>query len=352
MNVSRASIAAIVVALLAIAAIGAAVWRLESATRGVTITRGMVGTVPITVFRPDRRDAAAPPVVVAHGFAGSQPLMHPLAVTLARNGYVAVTFDFPGHGRSPVPMPGGFDDDDARQTRAAGRARCGRGARARRVLDRRTLCGARPLDGLGLHRAPCAGARCGAGDGRGVGLRTDDPCRYAAGPAAQPARRRRRPGTAGAEGRGAAHDRAGGCERGACRRDFGTIRRRHGAARGVRRRRRAHRRAVCRRHAGRIGRVARRRVRTPRRRRAVPRHARSLARPAARGRRRAGVAAVAAAAARRPSRTSGDHAPRLLDRGDRARRSPCRCCCVRCRRASCRCCSPTISSCTSASTGC
>ncbi|MGD5403808.1 alpha/beta fold hydrolase, partial [Xanthomonas citri pv. citri] len=32
--------------------------------------------------------------------------MHPFAETLARNGYVAVTFDFLGHGRNPVPMHG------------------------------------------------------------------------------------------------------------------------------------------------------------------------------------------------------------------------------------------------------
>ncbi len=53
-------------------------------------------------------------VVVAHGFAGSQQLMLPFAVTLARNGYIAVTFDFPGHGRNPQPLLGGLADDDTR----------------------------------------------------------------------------------------------------------------------------------------------------------------------------------------------------------------------------------------------
>jgi Serine aminopeptidase, S33 len=53
-------------------------------------------------------------VVIAHGFAGSQQLMQPFAVSLARNGYVAVTFDFPGHGRNAAPLGGGLADDDAR----------------------------------------------------------------------------------------------------------------------------------------------------------------------------------------------------------------------------------------------
>ncbi|MEQ8663809.1 MAG: alpha/beta hydrolase [Gammaproteobacteria bacterium] len=49
-------------------------------------------------------------VLIAHGFAGSQQLMQPLALTLARNGFVAVTFDFPGHGRNPAPLRGGLED--------------------------------------------------------------------------------------------------------------------------------------------------------------------------------------------------------------------------------------------------
>ena len=47
-------------------------------------------------------------VVIAHGFAGSQQLMQPFAITLARNGYVALTFDFPGHGQNPALLPGGL----------------------------------------------------------------------------------------------------------------------------------------------------------------------------------------------------------------------------------------------------
>ena len=45
-------------------------------------------------------------MVIAHGFAGSGALMQSFALTFARNGYVAVTFDFPGHGRNPAPLTG------------------------------------------------------------------------------------------------------------------------------------------------------------------------------------------------------------------------------------------------------
>ena len=45
-------------------------------------------------------------VVIAHGFAGSQQLMQPFAATLARNGFIAVTFDCLGHGHNPQPLTG------------------------------------------------------------------------------------------------------------------------------------------------------------------------------------------------------------------------------------------------------
>ena len=64
---------------------------------------------PVTVFRQPSA-TRAPVVVIAHGFAGSQQLMQPFAQTLARNGYIAVTFDFTGHGRNPVTMVGDVDE--------------------------------------------------------------------------------------------------------------------------------------------------------------------------------------------------------------------------------------------------
>lgn len=85
--------------------IALALVRLEGMRSGIDIRTSTVGTTPVTVYRlPDA--APAPAVVIAHGFAGSRQLMEAFALTLARAGYVAVSFDFEGHGRNPVPMSG------------------------------------------------------------------------------------------------------------------------------------------------------------------------------------------------------------------------------------------------------
>ncbi len=84
-------------------------WKLADLSAGVAVTTGYVGSIPVTVFR-GAADKPSPAIVIAHGFAGSQQLMQPFALTLARNGYVAVTFDFAGHGRNPEPLPGGLAD--------------------------------------------------------------------------------------------------------------------------------------------------------------------------------------------------------------------------------------------------
>ena len=99
---------------LAFAAVGAAslaiaLWQLLSAETGVTITRMSVGATPVTVFAP-ASGQRAPVVVIAHGFAGSQQLMASFALTFARNGYVAVTFDLLGHGRNPRPLTGSITE--------------------------------------------------------------------------------------------------------------------------------------------------------------------------------------------------------------------------------------------------
>jgi len=94
-----------VVTALAGLAIVIALWQLEQARSGVEITHATAGTTPVTVYR--RGDVtAAPAVVIAHGFAGSRQLMEAYALSLARAGYVAVSFDFKGHGRNPEPMSG------------------------------------------------------------------------------------------------------------------------------------------------------------------------------------------------------------------------------------------------------
>jgi dienelactone hydrolase len=101
----------VVAAILALAAGALALWQLHVQTHGVVVEQGRVGATPITLHRPE--DAAlrsAPVVLIAHGFAGSQQLMQPFANTLARQGYLAITFDFPGHGRHPLPLAGGLVD--------------------------------------------------------------------------------------------------------------------------------------------------------------------------------------------------------------------------------------------------
>jgi len=99
-------------ALLSLALLACAVLRLEQPRGGVTITQAHIGSMPATVFRgaAPREGTGAPVVLIAHGFAGSQQLMQPLALTLAASGFTAVTFDLPGHGRNPAPMTGGMDD--------------------------------------------------------------------------------------------------------------------------------------------------------------------------------------------------------------------------------------------------
>jgi dienelactone hydrolase len=130
------------VAVLALAAIAFAVGQLEAAKRGLVITRQQVGTAPVTVFSPapDAAKAPQPVVLIAHGFAGSQQLMQPFALTLARNGFVAVTFDFPGHGRNSAPMRGGLADQ---------------------ALSHRTLLDA--MDEMGRFAQTLAGAEGGSG---------------------------------------------------------------------------------------------------------------------------------------------------------------------------------------------
>jgi pimeloyl-ACP methyl ester carboxylesterase len=98
-------------AIVAVIAIAIGLFELHGASDGLRITRTKVGQTPVTIFLPDA-GAPAPVIIIAHGFAGSQQLMQPFAETLARNGYIAVTFDFLGHGRNPVPMHGDITEGE------------------------------------------------------------------------------------------------------------------------------------------------------------------------------------------------------------------------------------------------
>ncbi len=104
----RLTIGVLLVFVISLILIGLALRLLIKADAGVEAVRSQVGPTPVTVFRQAgaASGVSAPIVVIAHGFAGSQQLMRSFAVTLARNGYLALTFDFLGHGRNLLPLGG------------------------------------------------------------------------------------------------------------------------------------------------------------------------------------------------------------------------------------------------------
>lgn len=104
------SVLRVAVAIIALALVAVAALRIESARDGLWVQSSRVDGIPVTVFRPEAAAGRLPVVVVAHGFAGSQQLMHPFATTLARAGMAVVTFDLPAHGRNPQPLPGGLSN--------------------------------------------------------------------------------------------------------------------------------------------------------------------------------------------------------------------------------------------------
>ncbi|QBF30012.1 alpha/beta hydrolase [Thalassococcus sp. S3] len=85
-----------------------ATWRLETARAGISITDTSAERTPLTRYAMPGADG--PLIVIAHGFAGSRQMMQAYALTLARAGYVAYTFDFEGHGQHTVPMSGDVDE--------------------------------------------------------------------------------------------------------------------------------------------------------------------------------------------------------------------------------------------------
>jgi hypothetical protein len=99
------------VALTAVVAIGVGLLELRAAGDGLHVARAEIDKTPVTIFQPATK-APAPVIIIAHGFAGSQQLMQPFAETLARNGYIAVTFDFLGHGRNSIPMRGDITEGE------------------------------------------------------------------------------------------------------------------------------------------------------------------------------------------------------------------------------------------------
>lgn len=99
--------ARLLVAVLAVAMIVFGLTGLSRSSHGVAKTVMDVEGTPATLFSPVGAERTRLPVlVIAHGFAGSQPLMRGFAETAARNGMLAITFDFLGHGLNPAPLTG------------------------------------------------------------------------------------------------------------------------------------------------------------------------------------------------------------------------------------------------------
>jgi dienelactone hydrolase len=95
--------------LVAAATVALALLRITAGSSGMIESPLAIGDTPAHVFRPTG-PARGPVVVIAHGFAGSSRLMDSLALSLARAGYVAISFDFPGHGANARPLTGSITD--------------------------------------------------------------------------------------------------------------------------------------------------------------------------------------------------------------------------------------------------
>jgi hypothetical protein len=220
------------VLVLAVAAALLSVWRLEDARSGIArAALAGAGSTPATVWRLPGA-APAPVVVIAHGFAGSRQLMEGFALVLARAGYIAVTFDYEGHGRNPQPMSGDVTRIDGTTERLiAEGARVAEAALALPGADGRLAL-------VGHSMASDIVVRQALRDRGGVDVQRGGDRRGAA----QPADHRRRVG-ADAGRRGAARAAAGRPGRGPWP-DGGRPGSGHGAARGAGAGRRACRRAV------------------------------------------------------------------------------------------------------------
>ncbi len=94
--------------LIALLCLGLGLLLLEQPRTGLVLMPLDVDGTPATVMQVP--GVEAPVVVIAHGFAGSRQLMHPIQLTLARAGYITVSYDLEGHGRNPQPMRGDVED--------------------------------------------------------------------------------------------------------------------------------------------------------------------------------------------------------------------------------------------------
>ena len=82
--------------------------KLKREEEGIETSRELVEQSPVIISKPS--GFAKGIIFIAHGYAGSTSLMSPIALSLAKAGYMTVRFDFLGHGRHSLPYYGSIVD--------------------------------------------------------------------------------------------------------------------------------------------------------------------------------------------------------------------------------------------------
>jgi len=95
------------------------VWQIGATARGLEVNTVRDADPRLVVLAPEEHASGSRPVVlIAHGLAGSTPIMRGFALTLAHAGYTAVLWDFQGHGTNPEPMIGSMGERSSLQATA------------------------------------------------------------------------------------------------------------------------------------------------------------------------------------------------------------------------------------------
>ncbi len=95
------------------------VWQIGATARGLEVNTVRGADPRLVVLAPEEHASGSRPVVlIAHGLAGSTPIMRGFALTLAHAGYTAVLWDFQGHGTNPEPMIGSMGERSSLQATA------------------------------------------------------------------------------------------------------------------------------------------------------------------------------------------------------------------------------------------
>jgi len=95
------------------------VWQIGATARGLEVNTVRDADPRLVVLAPEEHASGSRPVVlIAHGLAGSTPIMRGFALTLAHAGYTAVLWDFQGHGTNPEPMVGSMGERSSLQATA------------------------------------------------------------------------------------------------------------------------------------------------------------------------------------------------------------------------------------------